>query len=185
MAIEIERKFICSPLILAELFELIVLRTATQIVQNMLSLEPYTRIRISKTLGDHPFWGKDTTGATLTVKSKSVDASREEYESPIEVSAAREILNKACSAPHTVKTRFELQDTFGKKWDIDIYHGVNAGLIVGEIQLNSNDEKFQTPCWVIREVTHDPQYSNQNLAIEPVITTSFYEGSKVAETTYA
>lgn len=164
MAIEIERKFICSPLILAELFQPTVISTAEKIVQGLITDEPMTRIRLTEQLADTPTREKGRRTAYLTVKGKPVGASRDEYEDQIGVGVATELLAFICKQPLTVKTRFSLRDNYGKHWDVDIYHGVNAGLIVGEIELLSNDEKFQQPCWALREVTEDPDYSNTNLA---------------------
>jgi adenylate cyclase len=164
MAIEIERKFICSPLILAELFQPHVIFTAQKIVQGLITDEPMTRIRLTEQLVDTPKCEKGRKTAYLTVKGKPAGASRNEYEDQIGTSMATELLAFVCRQPLTVKTRFCLQDSYGKYWDVDIYHGENAGLIVGEIQLSSNDEKFQLPCWALREVTEDPEYSNTNLA---------------------
>lgn len=169
MAIEIERKFICSPLILAELFQPNIISTAQKIAQGLITDEPMTRIRLTEQLADTAKYEKGRRTAYLTVKSKPIGVSRDEYEDQIGINVATDLLTFICRKPLTVKTRFSLLDSFGKNWDIDIYHGVNAGLIIGEIQLLSNDEEFEQPCWALREVTEDFEYSNANLAKNRVL----------------
>jgi adenylate cyclase len=54
-----------------------------------------------------------------------------------------------------------------KLWEVDVFEGDNAGLIVGEIELGSEDESFEIPHWIDVEVTHDKRYFNSNLISFP------------------
>ena len=58
----------------------------------------------------------------------------------------------------------------GMKWEIDEFHGANDGLVVAEIELDSEDQQFSRPDWVDREVTDDPKYFNSNLIEHPFST---------------
>ncbi len=61
-----------------------------------------------------------------------------------------------------IKDRYEIQHQ-EHLWEIDVFHGVLEGLIVAEIELQSEDESFEIPIWVDREVTEDRRYYNSNL----------------------
>jgi CYTH domain-containing protein len=52
-------------------------------------------------------------------------------------------------------------------WEIDEFHGANDGLVVAEIELDTEDQEFSRPGWVDREVTNDPKYFNSNLIEHP------------------
>ena len=64
------------------------------------------------------------------------------------------------------KTRYEILFE-NKLWEVDVFNGANEGLIVAEIELESEEEKFSMPDWVTKEVTEDPGYYNSNLATTP------------------
>ena len=55
----------------------------------------------------------------------------------------------------------------GHTWEVDVFEGANAGLVVAEIELDDPDEPFEKPAWVGEEVTHDPRYYNTCLASHP------------------
>jgi adenylate cyclase len=55
-------------------------------------------------------------------------------------------------------------------WEIDVFEGDNAGLVVAEIELGSEDEAFDRPEWIGEEVTDDPRYFNSNLVGNPFRT---------------
>ena len=67
------------------------------------------------------------------------------------------------------KTRYEVEHE-GHVWEVDVFEGLNAGLVVAEIELQAEDEAFERPFWVGEEVTHDPRYLNTNLAKVPFST---------------
>jgi adenylate cyclase len=107
-----------------------------------------------------------TPGAAyITLKGASTGISRSEYEYTIPIAEGIEILqNFATSAVE--KTRYHL-DYAGHTWEVDVFTGDNSGLIVAEIELESEDEPFEKPDWVGAEVSHDSRYTNASLSIKP------------------
>jgi CYTH domain-containing protein len=55
----------------------------------------------------------------------------------------------------------------GLEWEVDVFEGENAGLVVAEVELESERQSIDLPDWVGLEVTHDPRYLNANLAKAP------------------
>ena len=89
-----------------------------------------------------------------------------EYEYPIPVHEAEEMLNQLCRTPQIDKIRHRVKQ--GKHtWEIDEFFGDNMGLFVAEIELDSEDEVFEIPEWLGQEVTHDERYYNVNLVKHP------------------
>jgi adenylate cyclase len=107
----------------------------------------------------------------LNVKSVRLGVQRHEYEYDIPLDDAHEMLNTLCGAI-VEKTRHLVP--FGAHiWEIDEFHGDNAGLIVAEIELAQVDEAFACPAWVGIEVTDDVRYYNVALASKPYKTWVF------------
>ena len=106
--------------------------------------------------------------AWLTVKGASTGATRAEFEYPIPVADARELLAQ-CDGPLVRKLRRVVVHA-GARWEIDEFQGDNAGLIVAEIELAAEDAPFERPAWLGAEVTHDPRYFNSSLATTPFCT---------------
>jgi len=104
--------------------------------------------------------------AWLTVKSASVGMTRLEFEYPIPAEDADRMLSSLCGGSVIRKTRSEVSFA-GKLWEIDEFHGENAGLVTAEIELSSEDDAFQCPPWLGEEVTADARYSNASLATHP------------------
>ncbi len=104
--------------------------------------------------------------AFLTVKGISVGASRAEFEYGIPVADADEMLDGLCERPIIEKTRYRIPHE-GFVWEVDEFAGANAGLIVAEIELASEDQQFPHPSWIGEEVTGDPRYFNANLIAHP------------------
>ncbi len=103
--------------------------------------------------------------AILNMKSKVSQLSRKEYEYEIPLKDGLEIL-EAFTKNGTEKVRYNI--SFGDKtWEVDVFSGDNIGLIVAEIELNSEDEAFEKPDWVTIEVTDDDRYTNSSLATHP------------------
>jgi adenylate cyclase len=100
--------------------------------------------------------------AVITIKSKSTGASRGEWEYEIPVPDAAELLDRLCEQPLVEKVRHRIEHA-GHTWEVDEFQGENAGLVVAEIELGSEDEAFETPDWIGREVTGDPRYYNSSL----------------------
>jgi adenylate cyclase len=76
------------------------------------------------------------------------------------------MLGKLCSKPIIDKTRYLVQHK-NHTWEIDIFHQENEGLIVAEVELESEDEKIELPNWIVKEVTDDCRYYNSNLLENP------------------
>jgi adenylate cyclase len=112
------------------------------------------RVRVS---GEH---------AWLNIKSATLGVSRREYEYPIPLADAEEILDALCQRPLIEKTRHHVPHG-GHLWEIDVFEGDNAGLVVAEIELKNPDEPFERPPWVGAEVSHDPRYYNVSLVRHP------------------
>ena len=104
--------------------------------------------------------------AHLNIKSGTLGVSRTEYEYPIPLEDAREILDNLCRKPLLEKTRYYVR--YGAHvWEIDEFEGDNAGLIVAEVELSNPDERFAKPSWVGEEVSDDPRYYNACLVDHP------------------
>ncbi len=150
MGVEIERKFL-----LANADWRAQAQAGTSYEQGYLRKGDTTvRVRIA---GDRAF---------LTIKGPSSGCRRLEYEYPVPESDAREILDSLCVGPIIQKTRY-LVSAHGKTWEIDEFHGDNAGLLLAEIELEAEDETISLPPWIGREVTDDPRYYNVNLMDNP------------------
>jgi len=107
--------------------------------------------------------------AFLTLKGKTTGLSRSEFEYPIPLEDARQILHELCSHPLIEKTRYVI--AFGAhKWELDIFEGENKGLIVAEIELEHEEEEFELPDWVTEDVSYDRKYRNANLTVHPFST---------------
>jgi CYTH domain-containing protein len=102
----------------------------------------------------------------LTVKGKSIGASRLEFEYEIPFKDAEEMLDSLCEKPLIEKNRYKL-DQDGFTWEVDVFFGDNEGLILAEVELQSEDQIFERPEWVREEVTNDPRYYNANLISNP------------------
>jgi adenylate cyclase len=104
--------------------------------------------------------------ANLNIKGKTIGIQRSEYDYPIPVVEAKEILETLCDKPFIEKTRFHVMHD-GHEWEIDVFAGDNEGLVVAEIELNSIDEEFSLPDWAGEDVSDDPRYYNICLVTHP------------------
>ena len=107
--------------------------------------------------------------AWLNIKSRELGASRQEFEYPIPLADARELM-KLAGKP--VAKRRHWIDYQGFTWEVDEFLGDNVGLVVAEIELPAVDAPFARPHWLGREVTEDPRYYNTWLAEHPYRTWS-------------
>lgn len=103
--------------------------------------------------------------AFLTIKGKSTGATRQEFEYEIPLTEAKQMLD-SLSESELSKTRYNIHYK-GKLWEVDVFHEANDGLIVAEIELESEDEKYELPDWVLQEVTDQAKYYNSNLTLNP------------------
>lgn len=101
----------------------------------------------------------------LTIKGVNQGATRAEFEYEIPLADAEQLL-ALCEGPVIQKVRRVLVHA-GSTWEVDEFQGLNAGLVVAEIELASEDQVFERPAWLGREVTDDARYYNSNLATTP------------------
>jgi len=130
----------------------------TRYVQGYLSRDPERTVRVRRA-GDKAF---------LTIKGISRGISRPEFEYAIPVAHAEELLN-LCIRPLIEKTR-TVVEYGGKRWEVDEFAGDNAGLVIAEIELKSEDELLDLPPWAGTDVSDDPRYYNSNLSERPFTT---------------
>ena len=104
--------------------------------------------------------------AKLTIKGKNQGLSRAEFEYDIPISDAQQMLDNLCSRPLIEKTRY-LRPQGNLTWEIDVFEGDNAGLVVAEVELESEDQPVELPDWLGQEVSDDPRYYNVNLVLNP------------------
>jgi adenylate cyclase len=104
--------------------------------------------------------------ATLTIKGAPSGLARDEFEYPIPLADAERILKELCPHPLIEKTRYRVA-VRSHIWEVDVFHGVNEGLVVAELEVADEGESFTRPPWIDREVSGDVRYSNTNLSIRP------------------
>ena len=100
--------------------------------------------------------------AYLTIKGPIKNITRTEFEYKISRSDAKLMLTELCEKPLIEKTRYIVD--FGEmKWEIDEFEGENKGLVLAEIELESENQKIKFPHWIGREVSRESRYHNSNL----------------------
>jgi CYTH domain-containing protein len=102
----------------------------------------------------------------LTVKGIARGAVRMEYEYEIPKAEAEAMLDDLCEKPLIEKKRYKIEHK-GLVWEVDEFFGENQGLVVAEVELESEDQTFAKPKWIGEEVTGDPKYFNANLIHHP------------------
>ena len=150
MGKEIERKY------LIDIKKVGKLSNGIPIKQGYIETKDKTVVRIR-------IYGKE---AYLTLKGANKGISRSEYEYEISIEDAQDIIDELCTGPVIDKTRYTI-DFSEKTWEIDIFHGENEGLIVAEVELDSEQETIDLPDWVSTEVTGQEKYYNSNLLENP------------------
>jgi len=154
MAIEIERKFLLKN----DSWRAIA-GQGVEYIQGYLvgSKNASVRVRIE---GDQAY---------LNIKSATLGIRRLEYEYPVPVDEAREILETLCEQPLIKKKRYHV--TLGEDtWEIDEFDDENAGLVVAEIELANENIQPDLPDWIGKEVSEDPRYYNVSLVKHPFKT---------------
>ncbi len=106
------------------------------------------------------------SGAFITVKGPAIGLTRAEYEYAIPLADAEAMLEALAEKPLIEKRRYKIPQG-GRVWEVDEFLGDNQGLIVAEIELQSEDEKFGKPHWIGEEVSGDPRYLNSSLVQHP------------------
>ena len=104
--------------------------------------------------------------AVLTIKGITTGVTRSEFEYAIPVDDASILLDQLCEQPLIDKHR-HVEEHAGHRWEIDVFHGDNDGLVVAEVELKSEDEPLEVPEWAGGEVSGDPRYFNSNLLKNP------------------
>jgi len=104
--------------------------------------------------------------ANLNIKSATLGVRRMEYEYPIPLAEAQEMLDTLCEQPQIEKVRYRVPCE-GHTWEIDVFAGENEGLVVAEIELQAEDEVFSRPAWLGEEVSGDTRYYNVCLVTHP------------------
>ncbi|MEC8880681.1 CYTH domain-containing protein [Alloalcanivorax venustensis] len=150
MAVEIERKFRTKGV------DFLANQEGERLTQGYLSHDPRATVRL-RVQGDR---------AWLTIKGKTHGASRSEFEYPIPTADAHAMLEEMCPQGVIDKTRYRIP--VGEHvWEVDEFHGDNQGLVVAEVELDSEDQPFERPPWLGEEVTDDPRYYNSALSRTP------------------
>lgn len=150
--VEIERKF----LVLSDSYKKEA-ATHKRIVQGYLNSNPERTVRV-RIKGDQGF---------LTIKGKSNDAGtiRMEWEKEIPLSDAEQLLT-LCEKGAIDKIRYEIKSGI-HTFEVDEFFGDNEGLTVAEIELSDENEAFEKPSWLGKEVTGDQRYYNSQLSNNP------------------
>lgn len=148
MGVEIERKF----LVLGDRWRQ---GEGVPYAQGYLSRDAQRTVRV-RIAGDRAF---------LTIKGASRGATRAEFEYEIPPADAAQLLELS-DGPVIRKLRRVIVHE-GLAWEVDEFLGENAGLVVAELELQSEDQPYARPAWLGREVTEDPRYYNSNLAANP------------------
>lgn len=148
MAQEIERKF----LVVSDSWKRDVV-SSSLLRQGYLSANSKASVRVRS---------KDDQKAALTLKGAARGISRAEYEYDIPIEDARELLIMA--APHVLEKRRHIVPFGGLTWEIDVFEGRHAGLVIAEVELGREDQHVELPDWVGTEVSADERYFNASLA---------------------
>lgn len=154
MAVEIERKF----LVVGDAWRSAA-TSATPIAQGYLATSEATTVR-ARLKGDRGY---------LTIKGRTTGISRSEFEYEIPVEDVRAMLAEMAVGGVVEKVR-HLVDVGPHTWEVDVFEGANAGLIMAEVELPDEDALDAVPEWAGREVTSDPRYYNVYLAENPYPT---------------
>lgn len=104
--------------------------------------------------------------AKLTIKGPTVGVTRAEFEYAIPLDDAAILLDQLCERPLIEKHRHREVHN-GRAWEIDVFHGENEGLVVAEIELETELDAVILPPWIGQEVSADPRYFNSNLRMHP------------------
>ncbi len=118
--------------------------------------EPGQSVRV-RIAGDQGF---------LTIKGPAQGVTRAEFEYSIPLADAQKMLETLCQRPFIQKMRYRLpiDDVV---WEIDEFEGDNAGLIIAEVELHSEEQPFERPDWLGEEVSGQTRYYNSSLVKNP------------------
>ena len=151
MSFEIERKFLVKPLE----WEALTKPKPNYLKQAFIAEEDLKVVRV------RIYNGK----GLLTIKGKSEGIKRLEFEYEIPLEDAQSLIQNL-GGPVIEKDRFVIPQG-DLNWEIDVFYGENEGLIVAEIELDSESAQFDKPNWIGEEVSDDPRYFNSSLQKHP------------------
>lgn len=152
MAIEIERKFLVN----ASLWQ--PQGQASHYRQGYLCIDEERALRVR--IAGQSAW------LTLKGRLPGQSIARLEYEYPIPLADAQQMLDRLCLWPPIDKVRYKIRH--GRHlWEVDIFAGANSGLMIAEVELEHPNEAVELPAWVGREVSDDSRYSNASLSQHP------------------
>ena len=104
----------------------------------------------------------DDARAVLTIKAGGTVLSRDEYEYDVPLADGRELV--AHAEGRVIEKRRHAVPYAGRDWEVDVFEGRHAGLVLAEIEMESEDAEVELPDWVGEDVTGDPRYYNSALA---------------------
>ena len=107
--------------------------------------------------------------AFLTLKGANEGIRRSEYEYPIPLEEAEELLNSCSFRVEKRRYRIEVEQHL---WEVDVFNGANEGLVLAEVELAFEEESFVRPTWLGDEVSNDARYSNARLAQDSFLSWS-------------
>jgi len=167
MATEIERKFLVKQESWRVVADAHYRAKGARYRQGYLSTDKERTVRV-RTIVEGPSarGGDGKQHGYLTIKGKTVGASRAEYEYEIPLQDAEEMLDTLCRRPLIEKVRYKVNQG-DLTWEVDEFFGENAGLIIAEVELEDAEQPFDIPEWVGEEVTDDHRYFNASLAEHP------------------
>ncbi|MDE6270836.1 MAG: CYTH domain-containing protein [Muribaculaceae bacterium] len=148
MGKEIERKFLVRDNAYLDMAT-----EAIEMAQGYLNTSPDATVRV-RVCGQRAY---------LTVKSRNRGAERGEWEYEIPRSEADDIMAACCGPNVLSKTRY-IVPYAGHIWEVDVFSGRLAGLVVAEVELGRADESVIIPPFVGKEVTGDTRYYNSTLS---------------------
>ena len=162
MAIEIERRFLTAGADWRRGAE-----ASRKIRQAYLAVTPAASVRVRIA---------NDAAAALTIKSGKAEIERAEFEYPIPVADAEELMAMRTGA--VIEKQRYLLIVGGLRWEIDVFSGALAGLVIAEIELDDKDQEFERPDWLGEEITDDGRYANASLAVNGLPDASIKPGER-------
>ena len=161
MAIEIERRFLVNNPQAALAAPGMI--SSYELRQGYLGVVNTLRVRV-RTISD----ADGNRSAVLTLKSPRRGACRQEIECRLGLDQAETILASLPPSRTICKRRHHIRHRDGLVWSVDCFEGLNAGLVIAEVELVHPEQRFELPCWVGEEITFDRRYGNSTLARYPL-----------------
>ena len=158
MGTEIERKYLVKPAAWRSQKELLQSKLpdiGARYCQGYIPTSNGTTVRL-RIVGEQGY---------LTIKSKTVGHTRAEFEYPIPVQDAKEMLKNLCIKPLIDKYRYKVKID-NLTWEIDEFLGENEGLIIAEVELEDENQEINLPFWIEKEV-NEKKYFNSYLVKHP------------------